>query len=152
MPIRPQDRELEETARKAFAFISSGSAPAMLHSQYSPENFGDAMVELLGDDVSVRVFRDKGQILIELGPAHSYAWFGEDVVLEFIGRPFKPPSFEDERTLEDSARVIQENLATIAKSFSRTNWKATRADLEARLEQRGQALIERLSGRSDDAV
>src|SRR3954470_8497276 len=108
MMVRGRDREFEETAIRAFGFISSTSAPKVTRSDYDAQHFGDAVVELEGDKLKVRVVRDRGQILVDLAPLGCRDWFDEDVVLQSVG-------VEDAKTLEEiSSRTVEEAAQAIA--------------------------------------
>src|SRR5262245_42014639 len=55
-----RDEGFERDVRAALAFISHDT-PTVSASSYAPQSFGNAMVELEGDAIRVRVTRDRGQ-------------------------------------------------------------------------------------------
>jgi hypothetical protein len=79
------DPQFERDALAAFAFIAGPPGPRVLHSEYAPESFGNAVIELEGDDVRVRVTRDRSQRLVDLAPRAQGEWFDESVVLQLVG-------------------------------------------------------------------
>lgn len=140
MPARGADEEFEKDVKHAFAFISTSAAPQVLETYYNEQAFGDALVVLEGDNVRVRVTRDRGQIMVDLAPRGCRDWFMENVVLQSVGIAPNALNEASDRTVQQAAKPIEANFTAIARAFSRENWKTTQADLEARLERRGKEL------------
>ena len=140
MLFRDVDKDFERNVKEAFAFISSSAAPKVVHSYYHEQAFGNALVELEGDNVRVRVTRDRGQIAVDLAPRGCKDWFIEYVVLQSVGVDSNVLLDLSDRTVEQAAKPIKANFEAITHAFGRENWKATEADLEARLERRGKEL------------
>lgn len=140
MPARGVDEEFENDVKQAFAFISTSAAPKIFESYYNEQAFGDALVALEGDNVRVRVTRDRGQIMVDLAPRGCRDWFIEDVVLQSVGIPSNALNEASDRTVQQAAKPIEANFTAITRAFSKENWKTTQADLEARLERRGKEL------------
>jgi hypothetical protein len=145
MIVRGRDREFEETAVRAFGFIASNAKPKVTRSDYDAEQFGDAVVELEGDKLKVRVVRDRGQVMADLAPLGCPDWFDEDVVLQSVGvADAKALEVISSRTVEQAAEAIAARFSAIVQSFDNANWKATEADLNARKDRRGEELMARL--------
>jgi hypothetical protein len=134
-----RDQEFEEAVQKAFAFVSHARPPEVVRSIYDPEAFGNAIVELCGEQLRVRVVRDRSQIVVELAPLGHDEWFDEHLVLESVG-----VIADTKLTLDSSATAIGRHFSAIVRSFDKGNWESTRQELTARRERRGQQFAEHL--------
>lgn len=139
MVTRARDQEFEQAVRAAFAFVSHGRLPKVVRSIYDPDAFGNAAVELAGEQLRVRIVRDRSQILVELAPLGHDEWFDEQVVLESVG------AVPDTKlTLDSSASAIGRHFTAIVRSFDSANWESTRKELTARRDRRGEKFREHL--------
>lgn len=146
MLTKGRDREFEKEVVREFAFISQVSAPKVVRSDYDEQHFGNAVVELEGDHLKVRVTRDRGQTLVDLAPIHRNSWFIVEVVLQTVGAPIKTFDESLEASVEHAAQAISKHWPAIVHRFSEPNWKATEVELENRLDRRGRELEARLFG------
>ncbi len=71
--------------RAAFAGLVQRGALRVLSSTYSPECFGNAAVELGGQNFAVRVIGDRGEQDAEARPLASPEWSPLDWVLRAVG-------------------------------------------------------------------
>lgn len=139
MPTDARDQAFEKEVQAAFAFVSHGRLPSVVRSTYDPDAFGNAVVELEGEQLRVRVVRDRSQILVDLAPLGHDEWFDEGVILESLGA-----SPSTKLTLDSSSSAIGRHLAAIARNFDSVNWEATRKELTARRARRGEKFREHL--------
>jgi hypothetical protein len=146
MTTRQSDPEFEEAVLQAFAFLSPQTLPKIVRSEYDENAFGNAVVELETEKLRVRVVRDRSSIEVDLAPLGYGDWFDEEVVLQSVGATVEAKSLNDsmQRGLKGSARAIAPNIDAIVRSFEKENWNATRADLLARRERRGEEFRQRL--------
>jgi hypothetical protein len=149
MATRDRDPQFEEAVRSAFAFLSPGSSPKVVRSQYDESAFGNAVVELETEKLRVRVVRDRSVVTVDLAPLGYGDWFDEEVVLQSVGANVEAKSLNDvmQRGLKGAAMVIAPNVDAIVRRFDKKNWLTTEAELNERRERRGKEFAERVFGR-----
>ena len=96
------------------------------NSLYSPECFGNIVVELTSIHVDVKITRDRSQVFIDISPPGKTEWYGLEYVLEFIqGKEGKDPiplTLDDNNkritafmmSYETIVHVMNDNLASAA--------------------------------------
>jgi hypothetical protein len=149
MATGDRDPEFEEAVRLAFAFLSPGSSPKVVRSEYDENTFGNAVVELGTEKLRVRVVRDRSVVTVDLAPLGYGDWFDEEVVLQSVGANVEAKSLNQimRRGLKGAAKAIAPNVDAIVRRFDKKNWSTTEADLTERRERRGKKFAERVSGR-----
>ena len=137
-----RDEGFERDVRAAFAFISHDT-PTVSASSYAPQSFGNAMVELEGDAIRVRVTRDRGQFFVDLSPVDRYDWFDEEIVLHFVGADDDAHRLVSEKwkALEPSAAAIHRHFQRITLAFKPESWASVRSILKDFQNRRARALF-----------
>jgi hypothetical protein len=137
-----RDEGFERDVVAAFAFVSRGT-PTIGASSYDPRAFGNAVVELEGAALRVRVTRDREQFLVDLSPADRHDWFDEEIVLRFVGADADADAliFGEWKSLQASAAAIHRHLQRIRLAVGAESWPEVRGILKELQNRRAQALF-----------
>lgn len=137
------DPDFECEALEAFAFIATASRPRVIDSAYSVASFGDADIGLEGDDLRVRVTRDRSQYFVTLSPRWTADWFDEHTVLRLVGATDAAQNLVDLewKSMLPAAEAIRAHLAEILKRFGPDNWQDSLATMKRLQEQRARELF-----------
>ena len=137
------DPQFERDALTAFAFVAMPPGPRISDSSYDPDSFGNAVIELDGDAVRIRVTRDRGQLLVDLAPPASGEWFDEEVVLQLVdaGDVAGDLAAGEWRALAPSADAIRRHFPAIVERFGHERWPQTRTELKALQSRRARELF-----------
>jgi hypothetical protein len=92
----------------------------VVDESYSPEAFGNAVVNLQSKDFAVRVVRDRDQIFADVGPAQTFdEWHDLSRVLEFLGHGRADTSaFE----LDQLASTLKAHYNELKNLFSKNSY------------------------------
>ena len=136
--------EFDQVVRATFAFIAANGAPRVVDAASQSESFGNNVMSLEGDALRVRVTLDRGQYLVDLSPL-SPEWFDLDVVLQLVtgGENARETSANATLPLAQQAARVQRQLDAIVRAFRQDVWSATRTQLSALQQARGDAFRER---------
>ena len=139
----PRDENLEHDCLARFAFIDSAAQPRVLSSTYDAKAFGNAVVELAGDHLRIRVVRDRSQLLVDLSPPHRFDWFDLHIVLHFVGADDEAETLAhgEWRELAASADAIDRHFARIVAAFHPSNWPHAQDVLRLLQERRAKQLF-----------
>lgn len=100
----------------AFAFVlQKGFIPGPAVDR--PLEFGNAEVELNGQPFSLRLTRERGQVLVDIGTTSS-GWHKLEYVLEFVDRSVKQSQFGAPPDAAMMGDLLQRNWDEVAKVFS----------------------------------
>ena len=140
--LRNADFERDVVAQ--FAFISD-ETPRIIASSYDSHVFGNAVVELAGSVIRLRVTRDRGQLLVDLSPVDRRDWFDEDIVLHFVGADADAVALEagERDALAPSAGAINRHFGRITLAFQQATWPDVRRILEELQNRRAEQLFGR---------
>jgi hypothetical protein len=81
-----------------------------------PLEFGNAEVELNGQPFSLRLTRERGQILADIGTTSS-GWYKLEYVLEFVDRSVTQIQFGEPPDAAIMSDLLQRNWDEVAKVF-----------------------------------
>jgi hypothetical protein len=138
-----RDLEFERQALAAFAFIAPATGPRVIDSSYSEEAFGNADIGLEGEELRVRVTRDRGQYFVTLSPRWTADWFDEHTVLQLVGAADSAQGLVDLewKSMLPAAEAIQTYFADILDRFGRDKWDGSRVTMKRIHEQRARKLF-----------
>jgi hypothetical protein len=138
-----RDPAFECEALAAFAFIAPVTGPRIIESSYSAESFGNADIGLEGEDLRVRVTRDRGQYFVALSPRWTDDWFDEHTVLQPVGAADSAQKLVELEwtSMLPAASAIETNLSEIVAAFRRDRWEASRAAMNQLQAQRARDLF-----------
>ncbi len=111
-----------ELAKKYFQYLIADYGFSVVHESYYPQAFGDSLVQFQSNTTVVLLTRDKGQVLIDLGPSSEprIAWHSLSNIIDFlapgIGKSvFAFPDYPGEP--EKSMQVQLSRLAPILRQY-----------------------------------
>jgi hypothetical protein len=108
----------------------------ILESNYDANNFGDSLVVLQSDRIRLRFERDRGQVLVALGPlSEPRTWWGLISLCEVI----RKESVEPRHKLDALGAILRENLPALAEALG-PKLLETRQEIEKRQQERLKAL------------
>ena len=124
---------------KHFRFLKERGMLAT-RTDCNPNFFGNAFVEYQGKDCSVRVVRDRGQILVDVGPPRTdtgdsatYEWIGIASAVSYIEatkrRPVVDFSASEAAQIEQAASFVRRNLDALCSAISQVGWSHFEAEV-----------------------
>jgi hypothetical protein len=100
----------------AFAFVlQKGFAPGLAIDR--PLEFGNAEVELNGQPFSLRLTRERGQVLADIGTTSS-GWYKLEYVLEFVDPSVEQSQLGEPPDAAIMSDLLQRDWDEVAKLFN----------------------------------
>ena len=124
---------------KHFRFLTERGM-LVTRTDYNPKFFGNAFVEYQGLDCSVRVVRDRGQILVDVGAPRNdaggpgaYRWIGIASAVSYVEaaerRPVVDFSASEAAQIEQAASFVRGNLDALCLAISQGGWSHFEAEV-----------------------
>jgi hypothetical protein len=97
------------------AFLNADCGFVVVHQEYYPEHFGNALVVMQSGQCRIRILKEKGQVLVEFGPLWAPqdwacdtpdVWFDLAILLGFLTRGRCEWQYQfDDASSDPAARV-----------------------------------------------
>jgi hypothetical protein len=118
----------------AFWFLSVKLSYQRFRSEYSPDHFGNVIVEYRSPGLRVQVTKERGHFLCDFAAAREpVEWFDLDVVLRDLGedRAADDLFVEKGSSLESVAKCVEQNIDRVREQFNEDAHPEFRARLKA---------------------
>jgi hypothetical protein len=126
----------------AFAFLlRRGLVPAT--SDYRPQEFGNATLIMVGDVVSVRFQRDRGQVFVDVG-SQEVGWHKLEYALEVVDRSVTQEQLGEPPDPSKLAQLLEARWTEVVGLLSDPRRVE---DLRAFAEQKAAALLGKMFGK-----
>ncbi|MCX7097053.1 MAG: hypothetical protein NTV43_03995 [Methylococcales bacterium] len=100
----------------AFTFIlNKGFVPG--ECEYNPQEFGNAVLVMIGSQFSLRFVRDRGQVFIDAGD-NKVGWYQLEYVLEFVDSMITQAQLGEPPEPKHLAALLQEFWEKVIALFS----------------------------------
>jgi hypothetical protein len=109
----------------------------LVDARYDDEVFGNAYVTLEGNDLRVRVVKDRGLVSVEVSPTADTRWWPLDMVSELIGATL-PGS---DRVVGRYCAFLLDNYTSVALMFSVDRLAETNVRLDDLADRRAAAML-----------
>lgn len=121
---------LHETVERCFKDLVREHGFRVHGIGYNPEDFGNEAVVLESDDFSIRVIRDRGEILIEIAsPVDRENWHPIERVFEVLCGNLRMDLTSGEKDLIYVASQIRINYQAITTGLSLPHYEETQREL-----------------------
>lgn len=114
--------------RAAFGNLLQRGDLRIQSSMYSPESFGNAIVELTGQNFAVQVFRDRGDTMADAKPLATANWRPLDWILRAVGAVDLPPW--GVMPVVQIANLVEKNIALLEAGCAPESQDATLEETE----------------------
>jgi hypothetical protein len=121
--------EFFQQVRERFSYLMDDFGFSVIHEEYYPQSFGNALVVLESKDCRIRVLLEKEQVLVDVGPLSapeewsSHApdyWFGLTYVTALLAPEAEPMAYQfPDTSLDRNARIDRQlvRLAGILRPY-----------------------------------
>lgn len=138
-----RDEQLLQQICPAFADVVNRHTLRIGSSSYDANAFGNAVIDANSERIRLRISRDRGDVSVDVGPAHDVSWYALEDVLAFIEE--RPISLRHRTRIEDLAAAFDKKYEAVEQMLSD---RGRIRELDKRVSEKKAALIREFFGKS----